>query len=124
MERSAARWEVLNKYEFNIGKRIANNIVKMEEPPTAVVCASDTLAVGVIRGLYEQGRRVPEDMAVMGFDNLVISGMITPSLTTIDQGVREIGAKAIEILMTDMKNNRTAPVTWISEPRLVEREST
>ena len=112
-----------NVYEFNIGKRIANNIAKMEEPPTAVVCASDMLAVGVIRGLHEQGCRVPQDMAVMGFDNLVISDMIGPSLTTIDQGLREIGAKAIEILLADMKNHGTSPVTWISEPQLVERES-
>ncbi len=113
-----------NLYEFNIGKRIASNIIKMDSPPTAVVCASDMVAVGVIQELRESGCRVPEDMAVIGFDNLVISEMITPALTTIDQGIREVGAKAVEILMADINKTVSAPVSWISEPRLEERKST
>ena len=121
-----ADWERENEnlYEYNIGKRIADNIVKMDSPPTAVVCVCDMLAVGMIQQLLELGLRVPEDIAVIGIDNLVISEMITPALTTVDQGVREVGAKAVEILMSDINKKTETTVSWISEPRFTERKST
>ena len=78
----------------------------------------------MIQQLLELGLRVPEDIAVIGIDNLVISEMITPALTTVDQGVREVGAKAVEILMSDINKKTETTVSWISEPRFTERKST
>lgn len=112
-----------NVYEFNIGERIATNMVTMEEPPTAIVCASDMLALGVLRGLHQRGRRVPDDVAVMGFDNLLVTGMTTPTLTTIDQNIRGMGVKAIELLLKVMEHAGSSEMNWISEPCLIERES-
>ncbi len=113
-----------NLYEISIGRRIAGNIARMDDPPTAVVCASDMVAAGMLQELQALGLRVPQDMAVMGFDNLTVSQLTTPTLTTVDPGVREVGAKAAELLLADMNKTAPEPVEWICAPRLIERQST
>jgi len=91
--------------------------------PDAVFIASDTMAIGALRALRESGIRVPEDMAIIGFDGLPASENTSPALTTIQQPVTEAGARAVHILNDLVTGASTAPVTEIMPVELVIRES-
>ena len=92
--------------------------MQLDMPPTAIFCINDMMAIGAIRGLQNWGIRVPQDVSVLGFDNMTISKMITPALTTIDQCTREIGVRA-----KSFENPGTPLETVRFKPKLVERES-
>ncbi|WP_395406390.1 substrate-binding domain-containing protein [Pseudoduganella sp. UC29_106] len=81
------------------GMEAAGTLLAMEQPPTAVFAVSDTLAIGAIKAFRRVGRRVPEDIAVLGFDDIPVAHVFEPGLTTIAQPVRELGATAAEMLL-------------------------
>ena len=71
--------------------------------PTALVCWSDLVAMGICRGLQEVGVRVPEDVAIVGFNDIQIGAYFTPPLTTVAQPVEDICQKAMELLRSLVK---------------------
>lgn len=75
------------------------HFLALPKPPQAVVCYNDMMAMGVVRGLHDAHLRVPEDVSVTGFDNIVFSAYTHPPLTTIDQPKRTIGAQAAELVL-------------------------
>lgn len=87
---------------------------------TAIFTGNDVMAFGALRALTESGRRVPEDVSLVGFDNIEMSGMIQTPLTTIEQPKYEIGKCAVEILL----GPQSAPVHREFGVKLVERQST
>ena len=91
------------------------------EQPDAIVCVNDVMAFGALRELRRRGRRVPHDMSVTGFDNVMLSQFATPSLTTMHVPRDEIGRTICECLMSD---DVPAAREFIIEPELVVREST
>ncbi|NQX13106.1 LacI family DNA-binding transcriptional regulator [Microbacteriaceae bacterium VKM Ac-2855] len=100
-----------------IGHRIA------EDPAiTAVFCGNDEIAMGVIKGLTESGRVVPDDVSVVGFDDHPLARMWTPALTTVDQDFGELGRRAFALLRTAM-GVATGPKFSSALPTLVLRES-
>lgn len=94
--------------------------------PEAIFAANDMMAIGVIHALHEHGLRIPEDVAVVGFDNTLGAEFLLPSLTTVSQPFAELGRAALERLVRGVENQtepdedtpRTLP------PRLVVRRST
>lgn len=91
---------------------------------TAVFATADILAIGIMAGVAESGARVPEDVSVVGFDDLDISAIVTPKLTTVAQDIPTKAAMAVDLLLTAIeKRDRPAePVTL--DVHLVPREST
>lgn len=89
---------------------------------TAVVCSSDTIAVGLIKGLEDANIRIPEDISVTGYDDLDISKFIKPSLTTIRQDIDLIGETALQLLTSLMMNR--SPQRMIISGDIIKREST
>lgn len=89
---------------------------------TAVVCASDLIAIGLINGFKKQGIRVPEDVSVSGFDNLDVARYFTPALTTVKQDFIALGENAFTLLRQAIKGNKTKRVTIHTEP--IFRDST
>lgn len=87
--------------------------------PTAVFCANDLLAIGVIHGLRKRRLRTPGDVAVIGYDDVELAAMTDPPLTTIHQPTYELGATAYELLV-----GGAAPEQRLFSPHLVRREST
>ncbi len=73
--------------------------VNLPQRPTAILCFNDMLAIGMLLGLHMKGIRVPEDISVVGFDNIVFSAYTNPPLTTIDQPKRSIGAEAARLIL-------------------------
>ncbi len=97
----------------------------MKSGPTAVFARNDMTALGVIQALKESGRRIPQDMAVVGFDNLPLATMTSPALTTVHQPIEEQGARAAEILVKRLQSRKAASATRVlMNCRLVAREST
>ncbi len=92
----------------------------------AVFALTDTLGLGILRALGEEGRRVPDDVAVIGFDNIDESRYSLPSLSTVDSGRDEIAAIAVDRLIERIseKGERRPPETFKPAFRIVRREST
>jgi LacI family transcriptional regulator len=95
----------------------------MVAKPDAVFAASDTMAFGAIRAIREAGLNVPEDIAMVGFDDLPPAIMAVPPLTTIRQPVQQFGIKAVEILIDLIENGVEPPRRVIMDTELVIRSS-
>ncbi|WP_067494958.1 LacI family DNA-binding transcriptional regulator [Actinoplanes sp. TFC3] len=93
---------------------------------TAIFCANDRIALGVLRALHEAGRRVPEEVSVVGFDDMPDSGFFLPPLTTVSQDFGELGRRSLALLLEHMNRpTDTGPVDHIVvPPKLVVRAST
>lgn len=90
---------------------------------TAVLCFNDVAAIGVIRALHDAGLRVPADVSVVGFDDIMSAEFYTPRLTTIRQPLQAMGAAAASLLLKKLAGGKVPEVSKI-EPELVLREST
>jgi DNA-binding LacI/PurR family transcriptional regulator len=99
------------------------------ERPSAIVCYNDMIATGVLQGLKNAGLRVPEDISVTGFDNIIFSAFTQPSLTTFDQPKRFIGAEAAHLLfkLLASQNNeglQNEHIVQTLQGKLLVRQST
>ena len=109
---------------FHGGYRMGLKLIADHPEVTAVFTHNDVMAFGALRAFAEAGRRVPEDISVVGFDNVEISQMIQPALTTINQPKYEIGAAAVELLFQLKANPQpTEPIHRVFGVNLVERKS-
>jgi DNA-binding LacI/PurR family transcriptional regulator len=104
---------------YQIGLRIADS-----PEITAVFAANDQTALGILRALHERGRRVPEDVSVVGFDDMDESDSFWPPLTTIHQDFTEMGLRAISTLLNEIEDGPALPTATIVPVRLVVRAST
>ncbi|MGN0331651.1 MAG: LacI family DNA-binding transcriptional regulator [Lachnospiraceae bacterium] len=86
------------------GFRMMKRLIENQEEFTAIVAASDFIALGAMDAIYDSGKRIPEDYSLVGLDNIDISGNKRIDLTTVNQPGREIGMKASEIIYHEMIN--------------------
>jgi hypothetical protein len=94
------RWRMnLNSLDYEAGASAAAMLMAQRDAPSAIFAVSDTLAIGVIHGLRSVGKRVPDDIAVVGFDDISLAAQIDPPLTTIAQPMRELGETAARLLL-------------------------
>jgi len=91
---------------------------------TALICYNDISAMGAIRALMEHGLRVPQDVSVVGFDDIQGAAFYNPSLTTIRQPLNEMGSTAARILLKRIRGQEEFPDSMAIEPTLIDREST
>jgi DNA-binding LacI/PurR family transcriptional regulator len=91
---------------------------------TALVCASDPLALGAIRGARRTGLRVPEDVSVVGYDDSAFMSSVEPPLTTVRQPIEAMGRAAVEALLAQIRGDETVADELLFEPELVVRRST
>ncbi|WP_168735919.1 LacI family DNA-binding transcriptional regulator [Cohnella fermenti] len=114
--------------ELEGGYKLVVPIAALEEAlqrtgATAVVCANDSVAFSVIENLQALGLRCPEDVSVVGFDNVERCEWVTPKLTSVDAGKTTIGRRAVELLLRRMNDSETRPETRLVATELVERQS-
>lgn len=91
--------------------------------PTALVCANDEIALGAYGACQERGLRIPDDVAVTGWDDIPMARFVWPALTTVRQPLRELGARAARLLLERMRGERIAPVREVLPTALVVRAS-
>ena len=98
-------WIVPGEFTEASGFRAAQQILSQPVRPTAIFAANDSMAVGVLSALREAGVRVPEDVAVVGFDDIPIAEYVSPPLTTVRVSVAALGARAVERLFDSLDSN-------------------
>jgi DNA-binding LacI/PurR family transcriptional regulator len=107
-----------------VGYRVTKKMVKSREPFTAIFAFNDVSALGAIRALFEAGLRVPEDVSVVGFDDIQSAAFQHPGLTTIRQPLHEMGKTAAETVLRRIKSADERVHEIVVEPELIVREST
>ncbi|MCX8068574.1 MAG: LacI family transcriptional regulator [Anaerolineae bacterium] len=110
-------------FDEESGRRAMESLLALEERPTAVFVASDMVAVGALRALREHGLRVPEDMALVGFDDIAVSRYLTPALTTVHVPAFGLGWSAAELLIRIVEGDIPNETQVRLETELVVRES-
>jgi DNA-binding LacI/PurR family transcriptional regulator len=110
-------------YSFKSGKSKAKELLSVSPRPTAIFCISDTLALGAITAAKELGYRVPEDVTVIGFDDVEHTTMFHPYITTVAQPCYQLGKQSAKLLYTQMSQEKNMPRQIILEHRLIVRES-
>ncbi|MFC4303090.1 LacI family DNA-binding transcriptional regulator [Cohnella boryungensis] len=111
------------KFSEDGGAEAMYQILIRNPDVTAVFCASDLMALGAMRTLERMGRKVPDDVSIIGFDDISISAYCSPKLTTIRQDKYELGYQAAQLLI-DMLENRTDNRKLLLNNQLIVREST
>jgi DNA-binding LacI/PurR family transcriptional regulator len=104
------------------GYEIGHQLARMPGV-TAVFCANDHMALGLLRALAEGGRRVPEDVSVVGFDDIPEAAFFLPPLTTVRQDFGELGRRALRLLVDRISGHDSAGSRLPVVPELVVRSS-
>jgi DNA-binding LacI/PurR family transcriptional regulator len=121
--------ELVIRLEQNIsspelGYPVARHLLTQKRPFTALVSFNDIAAIGAIRAFRDQNLRVPEDVSVVGFDDIQGAAYHNPSLTTIRQPLRSMGTTAARLLLQRLRNPKDDPGHIAIVPELIIREST
>lgn len=113
-------------FSLKSGFEAADHFASLENRPTAIFCMSDTMAIGLASGLRKRGIAIPEDISITGFDDIPMTKYMDPPLTTMRQPAKELGAKAMELLVQLLENphqREHAPASHRLETELIIRES-
>lgn len=115
---AAGDWSARSGYEA------AHRLLKTGIAFSALLVANDQMALGAIRALRDSGLRVPEDVSIVGFDNIPEAAYFDPPLTTVHQDFAALGEQSVEYLVALINNPNTPPHQRVLYPHLIERQST
>jgi LacI family transcriptional regulator, repressor for deo operon, udp, cdd, tsx, nupC, and nupG len=116
--------ELVERTRFSIEGGHAAATKLLGRGATAIICASDPLALGAVRAVRRAGRSVPTDVSVVGYDDSVLMACTDPPLTTVRQPIEAIGRAAVEMLAGQVEGSSVAAEELFFEPELVARGST
>ncbi|OOB80189.1 MAG: hypothetical protein BEN19_06240 [Epulopiscium sp. Nuni2H_MBin003] len=119
------KYDYEGRHSLESGYKFATIVLDEHPEVTAFCVSSDYMAIGVEKAVFARGLRVPEDISVIGFDNIPISEQVTPTLSTIDQFIEEKAIKSMNILLDIIeKKDIKYPYIINIEPKLCIRQST
>ncbi|GAB6107882.1 LacI family DNA-binding transcriptional regulator [Fusibacter bizertensis] len=110
-------------YNFKSGIRAAKELLSRAQRPTAIFCISDVLALGALRAAEELGLKVPQDVSIVGFDDVEYASMFKPMLTTVSQPGYSLGKTSADLLIKKI-NSKTESTSVFLEHKLILRDST
>lgn len=136
-ERTAGYVEVMRKHDYPIppgfmprgdygvdgGYQAVTGLLKLPDRPDAIFCANDLMAFGVTEKLFEEGIRVPQDISIVGCDNIYFSKYLRTPLTTVDYPKYEMGRIAVEMLLDVIEEKVREKRQVILSPQLIIRDS-
>lgn len=99
-------------------------VMKEEELPSAIFACNDLLAIGVIQGASERGIRIPDDLAIIGFDNTILATTTVPGLTTVAQPFQEMADKTVDVLLEEIQEKKRLKRRILFDPELIVRGTT
>jgi LacI family transcriptional regulator len=115
---------ISGNFRVESGHQIVQELLAFPNPPTAVFASNDLMAIGAMRAVTQKGLRVPEDVSIVGFDDIELASYISPALTTVRQPKMEMGKTAVDLLIKQtQEGNRTASLTILNN-ELIVRDST
>ena len=106
------------------GYEAMHAILRTELPPSAIFVCNDLMAMGALRAAHEAGLRVPEDMSIVGFDDIELSSYTSPPLTTVAQPKERLGVMAVDMLLERVTGRRHDVCKVVLQPELRVRAST
>jgi len=111
---------------YEEGRRAMTELLRLQPRPTAVLVYPDVVAIGAIRAAHDAGVRVPEEVSIVGFDDIPVAAFIRPRLTTVAIGIREMGQRAAAVLLDKVRGEVEGlpPRRLVLPATLVIREST
>lgn len=119
-------------FRFESGEKAMRNLLKLFNPPTAVFACNDMMALGAMRAVSDYGLNIPDDISLIGFDNIPISKSVYPALTTIAQPIKEMADLIVELLVKRISQKENKRKTdeeadgykrVVMETKLIERGS-
>jgi LacI family transcriptional regulator len=116
-------FELDGDFTEEAGYAAGRRIVGMPNPPTAVFAANDGMAIGALSAFREARARVPEDIALAGFDDIPIARYVAPPLTTVNVAIAELGRRAFDLLVHGLANGDDQQRHEVLPKTLVIRES-
>jgi len=116
----------IGKAAFNVhsGYQVAKEIFSRHPEVDGIFCANDLIAIGTVKAAYEWGKKIPNDLAIVGFDGINMSEQTVPSLTTVLQPIYDMGQLAMEELIKKMEDKEEKPKKYVLDVDLLIREST
>jgi len=119
-----AGYEVTEDFTRDGGRRGMSVLLDLPEPPRAVFCANDQIAIGALDEASARGLRIPADVALVGFDDIEAASMVQPHLTTVHHSPATLGARAGDLLLSRMSGEYAGPGREIVVPtELIVRDS-
>ncbi|MGN0710133.1 MAG: LacI family DNA-binding transcriptional regulator, partial [Anaerovoracaceae bacterium] len=93
----------IGDYRMQWGIDAVSELIEQKLPIDCIFCGNDIIAIGAVKKLREKGLRVPQDIGVVGFDDIYLAGLTEPALTTVKQPIYEMGYKAAELLINRLR---------------------
>ncbi len=116
--------EFQGEFKVETGKEAFEKFVTMKDPPTAVFNSNDLMAFGFVIAARDAGYSIPEDFSVVGFDDIFLSSLMEPALTTVRYPFVEMGTQAINMLLDSFDTNRKVTMNENLKHELIIRKST
>jgi LacI family repressor for deo operon, udp, cdd, tsx, nupC, and nupG len=111
-------------FDGSHGETGIRRLLELPHPPTAVIAANDLVAIGAATALRQMGKRVPEDVSIIGYDNIRMAELYEPALTTIAQPVYQMGVTAMRAIIRRIDDRSLGGAKRDFSPRLIVRSST
>lgn len=121
-ERNLKEQTVDCDYDFNMGMKVAEEILKKYPKVDGIIACNDTVAISIYKVFHGKGIRVPEDIQLIGFDDIRLASLVTPELTTIAQPIEDIGKKAAELIINKAVTDESKE--YVFDTKLVVRQTT
>jgi len=118
------QWYIRSHYSKKGGERAVLELLAQEDKPTAIFCFNDDIAIGAIKAIKSQGLKVPEDISIVGFDNIEFCEYVDPPLTTVDQPAVDMGQRGMQVLYKLMNNEAVDELAEFKPFELLVRKST
>ncbi|MGM0500306.1 MAG: LacI family DNA-binding transcriptional regulator [Bacillota bacterium] len=117
-------WIIQGRFSVDGGVKAMEEILKLDDRPTAIFCMGDEIAVGAMQTIKEAGLKVPDDFSIVGFDDIEISQYLNPALTTIRQQKAEMGIEAANMVLKMINKPEEKVEAEIIDTEFVLRNST
>ncbi|MBS3741773.1 MAG: GntR family transcriptional regulator [Candidatus Cloacimonetes bacterium] len=110
-------------YSYESGESGAEYLLSLSKPPTAIMCANDSMAIGAMKIVQANGLAVPNDISIIGFDDIEVASRVYPALTTVAAPIKMIAQKSVEMLVSIIKGNNLDYQHKILPAKLIIRDS-
>jgi DNA-binding LacI/PurR family transcriptional regulator len=122
-EESRKEWIYEGNWSEQSGYDGLNYFMDLKNPPSAIFCSNDLMAIGALRAAADLDLEVPATVSIVGYDDIRLSSFVNPRLTTIHQPTDRVGKTAAEMLLRSLDGEATGPQRVVLEPELVIRKS-
>jgi DNA-binding LacI/PurR family transcriptional regulator len=110
-------------YSYDSGQRAAEYFICLPNPPTAIMCANDSMAMGAMKVIQESGLSIPDDISIIGFDDIMVAARVFPALSTNAAPIAAIAKTAIEILLDEINGINADYKHVVLQAELIKRDS-